>query len=205
MIMDVHPSFLISKPGQIIQEVMVSKETEVSPLDDACCQTISWRRKCTAEWDMDSQSFQPLSQTKLVDEPVVLLFFEANRFIQHIVEDTLDGTIRKLKRSCRDKQVMMMMEGLETYYKKRKLLESRQFQQAVRQSINDDNDTRSASSKRKKKTSIYETGPKKEEVEKVLVQLQMVEDIMLIPTKSAADSASWLESLTTDLALGRYK
>jgi hypothetical protein len=207
MIMDIHPSFLITKPGQIIQQVMESKEAEVCPLSDECLESISWRRKCTAEWDADSQSFHPLHKTKLVEEPVVLVFFPVNRFIQHIMDDALDRTISKVKSSHRNKQIMVMIEGLETYYKKKKSLESRQFQQTVRQRINENDTENTASNGRKKKksASIYEIGPQKEDVEKVLIDLQMLSDIMVLPTKSDDDSASWLESLTIDLALGRYK
>lgn len=205
IIVDVHPDFLETKPGQLLELVLVKKEAEIQNLllrHPNPSFTLSWRRKTNSEWDQDSQAFIPLSNTKIVQEPVVLVYVDIPEFTKRIQNKTIDRYIDIIERDCDGCQIMLLIEGLEVYYKKKKLLKRREFELQVRNSLNE---THATTSKKKKGLAHMEDGLNPADVEECLNYLQLVRGIMLIPTKDDEDTASWIESLTTDLALGRYK
>lgn len=210
IIIDVHPNFLKTKPGKLLELVLTKKEAEFQDLllrNPDPSYTLAWRRKTNSEWDPDSQAFIPLSSTKIVQEPVVLVYVDIPEFTQRIKAKTIDRYIDLIERDCDGRQIMLLIEGLEVYYKKKMLLKQRQFDAEVRHSFNADegSSTTPSTSKRKNNLTNVDDGLEPSDVEECLNYLQLVRGIMLVPTKDDEDTASWIESLTTDLALGRYK
>ncbi|KAI8327207.1 hypothetical protein EDC96DRAFT_105524 [Choanephora cucurbitarum] len=201
MLIDIHPQFLQSKPGQLLEALLKSKEAHLRDLttyETLPNYTIGWRRRCQSEWDQNSQAFMPLETAKIVKEPVVLIYLDTLTFINHLQADTLDQLVNSLERPGR--QIMMLIEGLEGYYKKKMLMTRRAFASQVLQTT--------TTATKKKSNSINQAiseGPGKEEVEERLNYLQLMRHVMLVTTKDAQDTASWIESLTIDLGLGRYK
>ncbi|KAG1116885.1 hypothetical protein G6F42_013579 [Rhizopus arrhizus] len=210
IIVDVHPDFLKTKPGKLLELVLTKKEAEVQDLllrNPDPSYTISWRRKANSEWDPDSQAFIPLPNTKIVQEPVVLVYVDIPQFTQRIQTKTMDRYIDIIERDCDGRQIMLLIEGLEVYYKKKMILKRRQFDTEVRNSFNaaEGSSSSTNTSKRKNNLAHVDDGLEPSDVEECLNYLQLVRGVMLVPTKDDEDTASWIESLTTDLALGRYK
>ncbi|CEP15052.1 hypothetical protein [Parasitella parasitica] len=210
IIVDIHPDFLKTKPGQLLELVLTKKQAEIQDLtmrNPNPLYTLSWRRKTNSEWDQDSQTFIPIFNTKIVQEPVVLVYVDIPQFIQRIQNKTVDRYIDVIERDCDGRQIMLLIEGLEVYYKKKMLLKRRQFETQVRNSFDAEagSSTSATSSKRKNALASLEDGLESSDVEECLNYLQIMRGVMLVPTKDDEDTASWIESLTTDLALGRYK
>ncbi|KAI9480286.1 MAG: hypothetical protein EXX96DRAFT_174921 [Benjaminiella poitrasii] len=213
MILDIHPDFLEStKTGKLLEIALQKKEVDVqnlliqNPHDPAY--TIAWRRKCRSEWNTSSQSFIPLQKMKIVNESVVLVYVESFQFVQHIKNNTVDDYINRIQQSCQNRQVILMIEGLDSYYKKKRLLRRRQFDSQVRSTIMQQVSSTGARKRKNRNHPADEditNGPEPAVVEECMNYLQLVRHIMFVLTKDDEDSVSWIESLTTDLGLGRYK
>jgi hypothetical protein len=208
MIVDIHPEFLKTKAGQLLERVLIKKEALCHNLltqDKDPQYTIAWRRKCQSEWDSDSQAFIPLERTNIVKEPVVLVYVDMAQFIQHIQNDKVDDYIDQILQSSQDRQIMLLIEGLEVYYKKKVLHQRRQFESQVRNAIPTLQTTSTQKRNINQGLADVANGPGQAEIEATLNYLQFMRDVMLVQTKDDEDTANWIESLTTDLALGRYK
>lgn len=207
MIIDVHPDFLKTRAGELIQALFLEKNAEVRDLllqQTNPKHTISWRRKCKAEWNDDSQTFIPLATAKITKENVVLVHVHTQEFVQYIQDDSVNQFIDRIEQKNPKCQIMLMLEGLDAYYKKKKLNQRRQFDAQIRSSIQGESSSQ-PKSKRKNDLADISNAPEQPEVEECLNYLQLVRNVMLVPTKDETDTASWIESLTVDLGLSRYK
>ncbi|KAI8054152.1 uncharacterized protein B0P05DRAFT_561094 [Gilbertella persicaria] len=189
MLVDIHPDFLASKAGQLVERVLSAKEATIQDLTDHELlpnYTIGWRRQCRSEWDSDSQTFVPLVSSKIVKEPVILVYLDTLTLINHVQSNTLDAWIDRLERD-RDYQIMLLIEGLDHYYKKKMLIKRRQFASQV---LNTE-----PTQKRKKHNSLnqaIEEGPGREEIEESLNYLQWIRHVMLVTTKDEQDTATMI-------------
>lgn len=209
MIVDIHPNFRLTNAGKLLEAALKKKLAEVHSLldqeKDNPRYTIAWRRKCSAEWNTDSQTFIPLEKMNIIKEPFVLIYMHIDELNELIQSETIYNHIKQIQQSVKDDQILLLIEGLEPYYKKRALLQKRIFDNQVRQNIQDINTVAASSSRRVRGVEDIEKLPSRETIEQCLNELQILHDIMIVPTKNDEDTASWVESLTTDLALGRYK
>ncbi|ORE02058.1 hypothetical protein BCV72DRAFT_216086 [Rhizopus microsporus var. microsporus] len=167
--------------------------------------TISWKRKCQAEWHSESQTFIPLQDMKIIQEPYVLIYMPADELNEHIQSETIFDHMEQVQSTAKDRQILLLIEGLEAYYKKRALIQRRHFQNQVRQSFEGPSNDSPSSRKRKSGQENLESLPSRETVEQHLNELQIIKNIMVVPTKNSEDTAVWIENLTVDLGLGRYK
>ncbi|KAI8143767.1 hypothetical protein BJV82DRAFT_84475 [Fennellomyces sp. T-0311] len=202
MILDVHPDFAASPHGELLISAIEPKKAEIR-VTNTDRYTIGWHRKCTAAWDDEEGSFVP-HELRIIEEPKVLVFMDIPRLCEFIQSSTMDAEIDRIQESAGSRQILLMIEGLETYYKKKTLLKQRDFERAVLENL-----SQGSSSRKKGKTdSIIEaakSGPTKEEMENRLAYLQMMKSVMLVPTTDREDSVDWLIALTTDIANAMYK
>lgn len=211
MIVDVDKDFASSPRGQLLRQTLEAKNAEMVAMETRKPYTISWRRKCTAEWDDEQQTFVPYpdNHTRIKQEAMVLIFMDIATLCDNINEDRMDTLIDSVRRAAaagRDARVFLMTEGLQTYYKKKMLLQQREYDRAVRASLGQSSSSSSNSNyKPGSIMAIAEKGPSKEKIEDTLTCLQMMKDVMLVPTSDEADSVDWLISLTADLANAIYK
>ena len=201
MIVDIHPDYIETKAGQWLKLVLDKKETMIKLVNHTHHQ-ISWRRKCISEWNEDTLTFVPCASPKIIREPVVLVCMDVFDFVKYVKEGTIEEYLTTVESVNPGQQIMMLVEGLEVYYKKKQLLTKRQFDDQVRSTII--GATASQPTRKKGQMEIAE-GPTRETVEEMINFLQIMKSIMFVFTKDDEESASWIESLTTDLALKRYK
>ncbi|KAI7897531.1 uncharacterized protein BX663DRAFT_533796 [Cokeromyces recurvatus] len=206
MILDIHPDFLKStNTGKLLETTLHEKDVDVrnlliqDPYEPAY--TIAWRRKCRSEWNMDSQTFIPLETMKIMNEPVVLVHIDSLQFVHHVKNNTMNSYIDRIQKSCQNRQIILMIEGLDNYYKKKKLLQRRQFDSQVRQTMSQN----PIKKRNNRNNEDLINGPEPAMVEECINYLQLVRHVMFVLTKDDKDSARWIESLTIDLGLGRYK
>ncbi|CEI94100.1 hypothetical protein RMCBS344292_08321 [Rhizopus microsporus] len=207
MILDTHPDFLLTDAGKLLEASLTPKMAEIRPLSEhsELRYTISWKRKCQAEWHSESQTFIPLRNMKIIQEPYVLIYMPVDKLNEHIQSETIFDHMEQAQSSAKDRQILLLVEGLEAYYKKRALIQRRHFQNQVRQSIEGPSNDNPSSRKRKSGQENLESLPSRETVEQYLNELQIVKNIMVVPTKNSEDTVVWIENLTIDLGLGRYK
>ena len=228
MILEVRPEFACSPRGELLKRIVKEKEADFRATDTGL-HTITWRRKCTAEWDDEQGSFIPYadSQVRTIQEPYVLLFMDMQqlcKLLQGKNEEDMDTQIDRIQsRAGHDLKIILMIEGLESYYKKKTLLAQRDFNRAVldnlsqqqqREQEQNGHGSGSSSSRRrgtatnKSNDPIMEaarTGPTKADMEEKLTYLQMMKNIRLVPTTDQTDSVDWIVALTADIANSMYK
>ncbi|KAI7851497.1 hypothetical protein BDC45DRAFT_211712 [Circinella umbellata] len=223
MILEVRPEFACSPRGELLKQVVKEKEADFRATDTGL-HTITWRRKCTAAWDDEQGSFIPYAdnQVRIIQEPYVLLFMDMQqlcKLLQGKEEEAMDTQMDRIQsRAGHDRKIILMIEGLESYYKKKTLLAQRDFNKAVLENLSQQQEQSaggSSSSSRRKATttsksndSIMEaarTGPTKADMEEKLTYLQMMKNVRLVPTTDQADSVDWIVALTADIANSIYK
>ncbi|KAI7868558.1 hypothetical protein BDF14DRAFT_1880813 [Spinellus fusiger] len=191
--------------GQLLQTTLASHQVEFHIVSEPEPYTLSWKRKQQAEWNSDSQQFIPFEQeeTRMKEEPFVLAFVSMERLCELIKEKTLDTFVDVLQTHAKEKQILLMIEELEPYYKKRMLTLGRQFQATVLENMQSQGRGAPRQRKKTKKPTLLmlaEDGPDKEDIEEQLTYLQMMRDVMIVPTLNAADSVEWIIRLTADMA-----
>lgn len=210
MIIEFHPDFIKTKAGECIQLILEKKEAVTRIMTNSSLPFhVTWRRICSSEWDPTTMTFIPFTPSKIVKEPYVLVFEDVYDFVVRVQQDTVDSFIDNIERQAGPGiQIMVLIEGLEVYYKKKLLATRRAVDSQVRSNIEGEGASSTTNGRQRKtnaQTEIIKNGPEREQVEESINYLQLMRDIMFVPTKRDEDTASWLESLTTDLALGRYK
>ncbi|KAI9254573.1 hypothetical protein BDA99DRAFT_161168 [Phascolomyces articulosus] len=221
MILDVRPEFACSPRGQLLKQVVTEKEAEFHASDTGL-HTITWRRRCMAQWDEEKGVFLPYPDQKprIIKESYVLLFMDMPQLCALISSQDMNSQIDRIQsRAGEDAKIILMTEGLETYYKKKNVLVQRDFNKVVLENLSQQQEQTSngSSTPSKKRTTtgssksndpIVEaarTGPRKVEMEEKLTYLQMMKNIRLVPTVDLADTVDWIVALTADIANAMYK
>lgn len=201
MIVDIHPDFVKTTTGQLVKRLLEKKETPMKLTPASNSYHVSWRRVCKSEWDANEMMFVPFANPKIIHEPYAVIFIDVYEFVNYVKNDTIDAYIDKVQLNAGSRQLFLLVEGLQAYYKKKISYQRRIFDEQVRSTI----EGSSATPSRRKNQPEIENGPNQEQVESCIDHLILERGIMLLTTKKDEDSASWIESLTTDLAIGRYK
>ncbi|KAI8093067.1 uncharacterized protein BX664DRAFT_357544 [Halteromyces radiatus] len=252
MIVVVHdPSFIDTEQGKLLQMTLTEKGTTIMnntlrtpstpsssssssspalstsfPISSSipAMYTLTWQRRCRAEWNEKEQQFIPFDngQIRIQDESSALIFIKAESLIEIIHQGYVDNWIDTIQQTVPDKQLFLMIEGLEAHYKKKLNWQRRQFASAVMENLTEDNSgcddeessqQRSSSTtggngrrrnQRNTATNLLVCGPSRSEIEEQLTYLQVIKDVMLIQTTNEEDSVDWLVALTTDLAKAPY-
>lgn len=214
MILEVDKEFASSSRGELLRQVIIPKEAEIKEVE-TMYYTIAWSRKCTAEWNEELASFIPYPDKKvrIVQEPQVLIFMPVPELCELVKSSDRDRRIDRMQAAAgNDKQLLLMVEGLETYYKRKNLLRQRDFEQAVIRSIENGHATAESSSSsssnrriRDPLTAAAMTGPTKQDMEEALTYFQLMKNIMLVPTTDEEDTVDWIVALTADIGSAPYK
>lgn len=213
MILEVDKEFASSSRGELLRQVIIPKEAEIKQVE-TMYYTIAWSRKCTAEWNEEQASFIPYpdKQVRIIQEPQVLIFMQVPELCELVQSSDRDRRIDRMQAAAgNDKQLLLMVEGLETYYKRKHLLRQRDFEQAVIRSIENGNaitESSSSSSNRRIRdplTAAAMTGPTKQDMEEALTYFQLMKNIMLVPTTDEEDTVDWIVALTADIGSAPYK
>ncbi|KAI9321665.1 hypothetical protein BX666DRAFT_1904439 [Dichotomocladium elegans] len=211
MILDVDRDFYASSRGELLRQAIAAKEAELRQVNTMYC-TITWHRKTRAAWNEKEGTFIPYpdNEVRIVQESKVLVFMDIEEICEFVQSPDREDRIDRIKRACDGRQVLLMIEGLDGYYKRKNLLQQRNFEQSVIQSLSGEGSTTTHSMRGPKRkhdalTLMAETGPTRMQIEESLTYFQLVKDIMLVPTTDEADSVDWIMALTADIASAIYK
>ncbi|KAM3586046.1 hypothetical protein VKS41_002576 [Umbelopsis sp. WA50703] len=199
-----------SEAGQAIKAQFEEKEAEILSVEHPVESSIQWRRKCLAEWDTSSQSFVPNEhgKTKIVQDKHIAIYLNMQRFIGLITNNQLIPTLNQLQSMQSECQIILIVEGLQKYSRDRKNLQSRSFQSLVLRGIANTyaDDQRSTETSRKPrnnksdKSEWLTNGPDRNALEDIMTMLQFEHRIMIIQTVDCTATASWVASLTANIA-----
>jgi hypothetical protein len=130
------------------------------------------------------------------------------RFIGLITNNQLIPTLNQLQSMQSECQIILIVEGLQKYSRDRKNLQSRSFQSLVLRGIANTfaDDQRSTETSRKPrnnksdKSEWLTNGPDRNALEDIMTMLQFEHRIMIIQTVDCTATASWVASLTANIA-----
>ncbi|KAJ2959479.1 hypothetical protein NQZ79_g5087 [Umbelopsis isabellina] len=198
--------------GQAIQAQFQEKEAEILSVDHPVENTIQWRRKCLADWDTSSQSYIPNEEgrIKILQDKHIGIYLNMHRLVELITNNQLIPTLEQLQLKHNQCQIIIFIEGLQKYYRNRKNLQSRSFQSLVLRGIANTytDDQRSASTSKKPRTNKSDqsewlaNGPDRNTLEDIMTMLQFEHRVMIIQTVDCAATASWVASVTANIATG---
>ncbi|CAG8729039.1 4192_t:CDS:2, partial [Funneliformis caledonium] len=143
---------------------------------------IKWRRKITAEWDDEFCAFMPTPE-RIQEESFLLIYFEISEFTKFIKDDILSDNINKIQETFSSKRIIILIEGYESYCRRRKTQINRNFTNAVRS----------------------EQEPDLEKLEEELLWLQVIAKCLIVHTKNIQDTAEMIGILSADIATIPYK
>ncbi|KAI8584205.1 hypothetical protein K450DRAFT_218654 [Umbelopsis ramanniana AG] len=196
-----------SELGEAIKSQFIGKAAEIVEIEDDVQYTIRWQTKTKAEWDSLSQSFIPFEnkKTTIVKNRHVALWMNMQRFTIMIQNEDLIPTLAGIKAQQAGSQVVLIVEGLQKYYRDQKNHRSRAFQNSVLKGIAEEfgeQRSRPATSKkpRTSKTDWIADGPDKNTIEDIMLSLQLSEKIMIVHTANITETASWIASFSATMA-----
>lgn len=212
MIVDIDTTFAESTRGVLLQEKVKERGAEIHIMDRQGLYTLSWRRRWDSEWNDELDAFVPYpeGQTRVKEENLLLVFLETKDLCNLVEqgESGLDAWAEKLRDRAPRKRIMLMTEGLETYYRKRRTLERRDFEQQVLQRLDWTAADGSGASRRRRRTQAdVDTGlgPSKDAIENALTYLQFMQDVMLVPTNDQQETIDWMVAMTAEVARAPYR
>ncbi|RUS21004.1 ERCC4 domain-containing protein [Endogone sp. FLAS-F59071] len=214
MIVDLERTLSASPLGALIRTALEPREVETAEFDHPVTNIVKWRRKVRADWDPATQSFVPIANERVDNEQHVLVVIDAREFgrLVRAERDALARHVAAVKRQFEGRKVIYLVEGLEMYYKQKKLRQKRVFEQAVRDGFEaevvekpEEGTKGKGRAKKKAEDDFLVTGPDKEEVEQRLTWMQLVERCLIVHTNDAEETAEWIGILTTDIATIPYK
>ncbi|ORZ03210.1 hypothetical protein BCR43DRAFT_39850 [Syncephalastrum racemosum] len=212
MIVDMDTVFAESTRGTLLQEKLREREAEIHITDRQGLYALSWRRRWESEWNDELDAFLPYpdGQKRVKEEHFLLVFLETKDLCDLVEqgENGLDAWAEKLKESAPRKRIMLMTEGLEIYYRKRRTAKRRDFEQQVLHRLDWSAVDGSGGSNRRRRTQAdVDTGlgPTKDDIESALTYLQFMQDVMLVPTNDQAETIDWMVAMTAEIARAPYR
>lgn len=214
MIVDLERTLSASPLGALIRTALEPRQVETAEFDHPVANIVKWRRKVQADWDPVTQSFVPIASERVDDEQHVLVVMNAREFgrLVRAEKDALARHVAAVRRQFVGRKVIYLIEGLEMYYKQKKLRQKRVFEQAVRDGfevevVEKANEGTKGKGRAKKKAEddFLVTGPDKEEIEQRMIWMQLVERCLIVHTNDVEETAEWIGILTTDIATIPYK
>ncbi|KAK3841855.1 MAG: hypothetical protein J3R72DRAFT_149551 [Linnemannia gamsii] len=208
--------------------------SELNGTNDACPvrDMIFWRRIITARMDDQGNNFPlPEDEHTVELESHWLCYMTAKEFCKKIEQNELHKFLDSVSKDMRTRmsrqkamqeamgltpppnddrarrqRVILMIMGLTDHFRGLKNMTTRQFQDAVRARIDAGNGVGSGDLGGIARSSAEGvSGPKQERVERVLLDLQLEEDCLIMLTEDLEESAQVIVSLTEQLSQRPYK
>lgn len=192
--------------GQAIKAQFEGKEAEIIPIDEEIENIIRWKIKKRADWDSSSQSFIPFhdGETRVVTNKHVAVWMDMAQLTTMILADELTPHLKRMQSRFTESQIILIVEGLQKYYREQKNIQSKNFQKSVLQSIASDTGKQRGSSTSKKsksgKLDWIVNGPDRNTIEDVMLSLQLSNRIMIIHTVDSTATGSWIAAISATIA-----
>ncbi|ORY07633.1 hypothetical protein K493DRAFT_310168 [Basidiobolus meristosporus CBS 931.73] len=186
-----------------LEEILV----EVNPKACQIPNSIELERRIQAEFDQAKDMWIPIVP-RVQEEKTILVVLTWENFIEKVGKQELYSFIHDIYKVHPGKRIAVIIEGLSTFIKKRKRVESRNFvNQVLTQTTDEDEEPMPKVTRRKgkPKKGDVSTGPDIEQVEQQLVWLQMVGKCLLVHTKSIEETNTMIAVLIKDISTIPYK
>jgi crossover junction endonuclease EME1 len=200
MIVDMS-SGLDSLVAEQVKLFLAPLEVEHSTWEDTL-PVVKWRRKVTARYDEEKGHWEPVPP-HIKPEQHIIYVMSAKEFVERATGDEgadLDIHVLQLKAKFDSCQIIYLIEGLMPWMKKNQNLKNRQFTDAVRSQLPQEEPT--ASQRRKKKEPEYVD---EDILEDALLKLQVIHGAMIHHVPVKFEVSQWIVNFTQHISTIPYK
>jgi len=163
---------------------------------------VKWRRKVTARYAEEKGHWEPVAPY-IKSETHIMYVMSAKEFVERATGDEgadLDIHVLQLKAKFDSCQIIYLIEGLMPWMKKNQNLKNRQFTDAVRSQLPQEEPT--ASQRRKKKEPEYVD---EDILEDALLKLQVIHGAMIHHVPVKIETSQWIVNFTQHISTIPYK
>ncbi|KAG0230608.1 hypothetical protein B0O80DRAFT_444442 [Mortierella sp. GBAus27b] len=214
-----------------VMDTLASSSLGTKSSDNSCPiqDMMYWRRIVSTRYDGDQDLFVPIAEKEVVLESFALIFMTGRALSTMIQQESLRDRISALKRGMRLKRnterlemssmphhsamqlkdnreqrqrVVILIEGLESFFRELKKVASKKFEQAVLASMNPESgkDTSFRGKEMEKEMAMD-----REQIEQELLWLQLEQDCLIMHSNDEEESAQLIISLTEQIGQRPYK
>ncbi|KAJ3089770.1 putative monocarboxylate transporter mch1 [Quaeritorhiza haematococci] len=201
MLVDIDNAFIREKGAQVIlklQEEGALVDVQQLPVPS----TIRWKRKVSREWD-DELGIWKRCEERIEEEGFCLARVFAEEFAQAISIDGMRGMLETLRQAYPGKKIVLLIEGLDKYFKSKVKAQRDQFAAAVRMA--NGYEESAAAKARAKKNQAQQAGksnlPDRQTIEDFMLTLQLDDGCIVQISKDAEETADWVASYTREIAI----
>nr|CAG8495675.1 2238_t:CDS:2 [Entrophospora candida] len=209
LIADIEASLMEGTFGSLIQSNLESKFITINTIQHNISKIIKWRRKVSAEWDDELDAFMPVPE-KIHDDVYLMVYLPISELGKIIGQNSMKDYLQNLKNAFTNKKLIILIEGFEEYCRKKRLHHNRNFTNAVRAKINEnqeeDQETNETQKHKKKQPANNNNlGPDPEKIEEELIWLQIIGKCSIVHTKDISDTVETIGLFSVDISTIPYK
>ncbi|KAE8453412.1 hypothetical protein EG329_010273 [Mollisiaceae sp. DMI_Dod_QoI] len=196
MIVDL-PSCLNSRVTDQIRTFLGSKDAEHTEFESTL-PVVKWRRNTDREYNEEMDRWDAVPRT-IKPENFVMCVLLAKDFVELVTGgegQDLNAHVLKLKTKFESCKIIYLIEGFMAWMRKNRNTKDKQFKEAVRSYLPQEEPT--ASQRRKKKDAEYVD---EDLVEDALLNLQVVHDTLIHHTNAPNETAEWVVNFTEQISL----
>jgi hypothetical protein len=175
----------------------IGAKTVVKRLPHA--RTATWRRIVTKTFDPQLNAFVPTDRTYLNDEPFVLCGMRAETLADLVARNAIVSEVRTLKQAFPQRQVLVLVDGLDEYFRKIKLEIKRSFQKQVRE------DGTSVAPAATTSSSSSSAKPDSRAIDQAILQINCTLGCNVMTVMRGETFADWMVTYTREVAVRPYE
>ena len=164
---------------------------------------LRWKRKVDAKYNEAEGHWEPVP-TVIEDEKHVLCYMPAAEFVTLGTNDEgkdLDSHVQRMKRRFDGFEIIYLIEGLTSWMRKNRNVRNRQFTDAVRRQMGEEEGGTSSQRSRKKVAEYVD----EDMIEDALLRLQVIHGVLIHHTSALVESAEWFAVFTQHIATIPYR
>ncbi|EPY52037.1 Holliday junction resolvase subunit Eme1 [Schizosaccharomyces cryophilus OY26] len=185
---------LFSLWGASLCESLKPFSCEFITAKDQLKSTVIWKRKVNTYFDHSSNRFEFVTE-HIHNEPFSLYRIPCSDFVTKIVDNIVDDFVKSCKLQFPKSKLIFILEGVNSHFKNVKSDINRQYANAV----NTGTKPLLFGS-----LSKYQTVTK-EVLENEVCRMNVQHNVLLNYSNDEKETADWIKSFTSDIALSRYK
>ncbi|KFZ16735.1 hypothetical protein V502_04940 [Pseudogymnoascus sp. VKM F-4520 (FW-2644)] len=164
---------------------------------------LRWKRKVDAKYNEAEGHWEPVP-TVIEDEKHVLCYMPAAEFVTLGTNDegeNLDSHVQRMKRRFDGFEIIYLIEGLTAWMRKNRNVRNRQFTDAVRRQMGEEEGGTSSQRSRKKVAEYID----EDMIEDALLRLQVMHGVLIHHTSALVETAEWFAVFTQHIATIPYR
>ena len=188
MIIDVDESLLIRELKAILVAIQ-SEGTSINVLNASIPNVIQFRRKIIKQWNPDRECWEGCP-FHITTEPFVLLRMTGEELIRKHQDSCLVSFLESVKSAFKDRHIVIILEGLASFYKSHAKMTKDNFNLAMRGAA-------SGFAPSQEMTAL----PNPQELQRLLIQVELEMNCGIYQTEKLEETAEYVISFTRELAI----